>query len=69
MKIETHLQDVEDYEKTLTYLQMQDLVIARKLIVEGCVLAATNILNLALHQCGKSPEEKDIKIKVMEDVK
>lgn len=66
MKIETHLEDEQDYAQTLSELLQQDVLRRRKLIVEGCVLAATNILNLVLHQQGKLPELRDMKHNRME---
>jgi hypothetical protein len=66
MKISQHIEDQEDYEKTLNELKSKDIMIHRKLIVEGCVLAATNIVNSALHKLNKVSESKDIKHNLLE---
>lgn len=66
MKILQHLEDQQDYEKTLNELKEKDILVHRKLIVEGCVLAATNIVNLALHRLNKVSEVKDIKHNLLE---
>ena len=66
MNISQHLEDKKDYEKTLNELKSKDIVTHRKLIVEGCVLAATNIINFALHKLNKVSESKDIKHNLLE---
>lgn len=66
MKISQHIEDQKDYEKTLNDLKSKDVIIHRKLIVEGCVLAATNIVNFALHKLNKVSESKDIKHNLLE---
>jgi hypothetical protein len=66
MKISQHLEDQKDYEKTIEDLKSGDVIIHRKLIVEGCVLAATNLVNLALHHLNKVSESKDIKHNLLE---
>ena len=66
MKVSQHVEDKEDYEKTLSHLKEKDIAIHRKLIVEGCVLAATNLINLALHKLNKVSESKDMKHNLLE---
>jgi len=66
MKISQHIEDQEDYDKTLDELKSKDIITHRKLIVEGCVLAATSIVNLALHKLNKVSESKDIKHNLLE---
>lgn len=66
MKSSQHIEDQNDYEKTLKELKSKDIITHRKLIVEGCVLAATNIVNLALHRLNKVSESKDIKHNLLE---
>jgi len=60
MKTERHVLDKESYEASLKEL-LKDPVLHRKLIVEGSVLAATNIANLVLHLSGKLKEQTDLK--------
>ncbi len=60
MKTERHVLDKESYEASLKEL-LKDPVLHRKLIVEGSVLAATNIANLVLHLSGKLKEQADLK--------
>ena len=66
MKVEQHAEDKEDYDKTLNELKTKDILTHRKLIVEGCVLASTSIVNLALHKLNKVSESKDIKHNLLE---
>src|SRR3989338_3598691 len=66
MKPSQHLEDKEDYDKTLAELKSKDIIVHRKLIVEGCVLAATNIVNFALHKLNKVSDSKDIKHNLLE---
>ncbi len=61
MNVSQHEQDASEYETTIAYLRKDGLVKHRKLIVEGCVLASTNLANLALHKLNKLPESKDLK--------
>ena len=60
MKIERHVLDKESYDASIKEL-LKNPVLHRKLIVEGSVLAATNIANLALHISGKIKEQADLK--------
>ena len=66
MKVEQHAEDKEDYDATLNELKAKDILTHRKLIVEGCVLASTNIVNLALHKLNKVSDSNDIKHNLLE---
>lgn len=66
MNIKQHEEDEKEYFETIEYLKKDGIVKHRKLIVEGCVLASTNLANLALHKLNKLQESKDIKHNRME---
>lgn len=61
MNSKVHIADWESYDESLKLLLASGIVAHRKMIVECCVLASANLVNLALHSAGKVKEETDIK--------